>query len=75
MALDDQSFFNNADSFSMAFDMAWKTFDQGNGDSKIDQETKIKAILARLEKHPFLISSPRRAEDIIKFRLRLLNLN
>ncbi len=65
--------YNNADSFAMIFDNAWKekTLDQ-NDQLTIDQ--KIEKIIEDNKEHPFIKSSRSEAINVAKFRLRLLNL-
>jgi len=66
--------YNNADSFAMAFDAAWKDCDLGNNkDIKIDE--KIGIVLAKIKNHPFLISNPIESKNIALFRIKLLGLN
>ena len=61
-----QRFFNNADSFAMAFDDEW------NDLNIKDKSKKIKKILEILSDHPYVISNPKRAEEIANFRIRFL---
>ena len=66
---------NNADSFAMAFDEAWKTFIKDDGsNSDFEQIEKINLVLSKIEDHPFLKNSPSEALAVAKFRLRLLKL-
>jgi len=58
--------YNNADSFSMAFDEEWKKI-------KCENKTKkIKKVIEVLSDHPFVISNPEMAEKIADFRINLL---
>ena len=58
--------YNNADSFSMAFDEEW-------GKIKCeDKNEKIKKVLELLSDHPFVISNPEMVEKIANFRINLL---
>ena len=58
--------YNNADSFSMAFDEEWeKTKCE-------DKSKKIKKVIELLSDHPFVISNPEMAEKIANFRINLL---
>jgi len=58
--------YNNADSFSMAFDEEWeKTKCE-------DKSKKIKKVIDLLSEHPFVISNPEMAEKIAIFRINLL---
>ena len=58
--------YNNADSFSMAFDEEWEKI------KCEDKNKKIKKVLELLSEHPFVISNPEMAEKIAKFRINLL---
>jgi len=71
---DNESYYNNADSFAMAFDDAWKEFSARGMHSAVNTEEKLRLILSEIENHPFLKNNSKQAEDIIRFRLRLLNL-
>ncbi len=65
--------YNNADSFAMVFDEAWKQTDFKTEESlTIDQ--KIQIILEALKDHPFVKESPLKAISVAKFRLKLLGL-
>ncbi len=69
-----ENLYNNADSFAMAFDAAWKDFDLGNNkDLKTDE--KIEQTFEIIKNHPFLISNPIQSKDIALFRIKLLGLN
>lgn len=70
--LNDQRQFNNADSFAMAFDEAWKRSVSVDGDQ--DVTTRLESILIDLQGHPFMESSSELARQVAEFRLRLLNL-
>ncbi len=65
--------YNNADSFSMAFDEAWKS-NQVNKLGSINKEEKLKLVLESIKDHPFLIESKKEAELVANFRIRLLDL-
>ena len=58
--------YNNADSFSMAFDEAWEKI------KCEDKSKKIKKVIELLREHPFVISNPEMAEKIANFRIDLL---
>ena len=58
--------YNNADSFSMAFDEEWKKI------KCEDKNKKIKKVIELLSEHPFVISNPEMAEKIANFRINLL---
>ena len=66
--------FNNADSFAIAFDKAWKDNQAeiaGTGEETI---SRVEFVLSKLSHHPFLQNSPDLARKIAQFRLRLLNI-
>ena len=68
-----ENLYNNADSFAMAFDAAWKNCDLGNHkDIKIDE--KIEIAFEKIKHHPFLISNPVQSRNIALFRIKLLKL-
>ena len=58
--------YNNADSFSMAFDEEWEKI------KCEDKSKKIKKVIELLREHPFVISNPELAEKIANFRINLL---
>ena len=58
--------YNNADSFSMAFDEEWEKIKCD------DKSKKIKQVIELLSEHPFVISNPEMAEKIANFRINLL---
>jgi len=64
--------FNNADSFAMAFDEAWKN--SVKADSDQDVTTRVTSVMLGLKEHPFMESSPEMAQQVAAFRLRLLDL-
>ena len=69
----NENLYNNADSFAMAFDAAWKACDLGNNkDIKIDE--KIEIAFSKIKNHPFLISNPVQSKNIAHFRIKLLGL-
>ena len=69
-----ENLYNNADSFSMAFDSAWKNCDLGNNkDIKIDE--KIGIAFEKIKNHPFLIENPIQSKNIALFRIKLLGLS
>ena len=68
-----ENLYNNADSFAMAFDAAWKDCDLGNNkDIKIDE--KIEIAFEKIKNHPFLISNTIQSKDVALFRIKLLGL-
>ena len=58
--------YNNADSFSMAFDEEWEKI------KCEDKSKKIKKVIELLSEHPFVISNPEMAKKIANFRINLL---
>tara|TARA_B100000945_G_scaffold5576_1_gene4735 strand:- start:343 stop:573 length:231 start_codon:yes stop_codon:yes gene_type:complete len=66
--------YNNADSFAIAFDAAWKDFSLGN-DKDINIEEKIKMTFKKINNHPFLVENPKQSKDIALFRIKLLGLS
>ena len=68
--------FNNADSFAMAFDDAWKKLLSDQNFKDLAQDKKISLIFeSHIENHPFLIENPDQALQVANFRIRLLGLN
>ncbi len=67
--------FNNADSFAMAFDEAWKDLMEEKENQEHATEIKMSMALNLIKDHPFLKSSPSTAKEVAKFRLRLLELS
>ena len=66
--------YNNADSFAMAFDEAWKNCDLEN-DKDIEIEEKIQRTFKQIKTHPFLIENPIQSKEIAFFRIKLLGLS
>ena len=66
--------YNNADSFAMAFDAAWKNCDLEN-DKDIKIEEKIQITFEKIKTHPFLIENPIQSKKIALFRIKLLGLS
>ena len=58
--------YNNADSFSIAFDEKWKKIKCD------DKSEKIKKVIEMLNQHPFVINNPEMAVNIAYFRINLL---
>ena len=58
--------YNNADSFSIAFDEEWKKIKCD------DKSEKIKKVIEILNQHPFVINNPEMAVKIANFRINLL---
>ena len=55
--------YDNADSFAISFDQEWKKI-QCEG-----LELKIKEVIKILSDHPFVISNPKNAMEVAKFRV------
>ena len=58
--------YNNADSFSIAFDEEWEKIKCD------DKSEKIKKVIEILNQHPFVINNPEMAVKIANFRINLL---
>ena len=70
----NENLYNNADSFAMAFDAAWKDCDLGNEkDKKIEE--KIQITFEKIKTHPFLMENPIQAKNVALFRIKLLGLS
>ena len=67
-------YYNNADSFAIAFDKAWKTYSAGEDNSQRSTEEILEIIIDRVKDHPFLDENQNRAMEIARFRIRLLGL-
>ena len=69
----NENLYNNADSFAMAFDAAWKDCDlENNKDIKIEE--KIEIAFSKIKNHPFLILNPIQSKNVALFRIKLLGL-
>ncbi len=66
--------FNNADSFSQAFDEAWELFKTSKDNDELSLEKKRNFVLEKLKDHPFMVASPAMALAVVKFRMRLRDL-
>jgi hypothetical protein len=66
--------FDNADSFGMVFDEAWKRHTTQNPGHAMASTEKIGLILASCADHPFMVSNPAMARQVAEFRIRLLGL-
>ena len=66
--------YNNADSFAIAFDAAWKDFTVQNK-KDITTEEKIRKTFEKIKTHPFLIENPIQSRNIALFRIKLLGLS
>ena len=67
--------YDNADSFAMVFDNAWKKINDEKSNLNLTSSEKLKIVLTNLKDHPFWKSSPEDAKNLADFRIRLLNLN
>ncbi len=65
--------YNNADSFAIAFDAAWKASNVEN-DKDIKIDDKIQITFEKIKTHPFLIENPIQSRNIALFRIKLLGL-
>ena len=76
MNLEDSNgnLYNNADSFAMAFDAAWKACSLTK-DKDIQIEERIKITFEKIKTHPFLIENPTQSKNIAFFRIKLLGLS
>tara|TARA_Y100001968_G_scaffold33379_1_gene25693 strand:- start:545 stop:775 length:231 start_codon:yes stop_codon:yes gene_type:complete len=70
----NESLYNNADSFAMAFDAAWKECVL-ESHQDLDKEEKIQISFKKINTHPFLIKNPAQAKEIALFRIKLLGLS
>ena len=70
----NENSYNNADSFAMSFDAAWKDCDLEN-DKEIKIEEKIQITFEKIKTHPFLIKNPTQAKNVALFRIKLLGLS
>ena len=68
-----ENLYNNADSFAIAFDEAWKDCDLENN-KEIKTDEKIKKTFQKIKDHPFLISNPIQSKNVALFRIKLLGL-
>ena len=70
----NENLYNNADSFAMAFDSAWKDCESDN-DKDINIEERIQRTFEKIKTHPFLIENPIQSKNIAFFRIKLLGLS
>ena len=70
----NENLYNNADSFAIAFDDAWKNTDLDDYKEK-KMEDKIQITFEKIKTHPFLIENPIQAKNIALFRIKLLGLS
>ena len=70
----NEPLYNNADSFGMAFDTAWKGFISKTTNEGINPDEKLDIVLETVKDHPFFKEFPLKAKEVARFRIRLLNL-
>ena len=70
----NENLYNNADSFAIAFDEAWKDCGLENQKEK-NIEEKIKITFEKIKTHPFLIENPIQSKNLALFRIKLLGLS
>ena len=70
---DHNNSYNNADSFAMIFDEAWKE-NKSKAEENLTNEARIEKIIEENKDHPFIKNSRSEAMNVAKFRLRLLQL-
>ncbi len=58
----------------MAFDAAWKKLASNKTNEQKSIDDKLKLVFAEINDHPFLQQFPSKAEEVAKFRIKLLNL-
>jgi hypothetical protein len=66
--------FDNADSFAMVFDEAWKRLSRASPFAALPLEEKKQQAIAACAEHPFWLSNPAMADQVADFRIRLLGL-
>lgn len=66
--------FNNADSFAAAFDDAWKSLCDHEGNRGLGNHEKLQLVLNQLADHPFVQTDRALAHKVGAFRIRLLGL-
>ena len=69
-----ENLYNNADSFAIAFDAAWKDIGSENNND-INIEERINITFEKIKTHPFLIENPIQSKNIALFRIKLLGLS
>ena len=70
----NENLYNNADSFAMAFDEAWKDSTLGNNQD-LNIEERIQITFEKIKNHPFLIENPTQSKNLALFRIKLLGLS
>ena len=70
----NENLYNNADSFAMAFDVAWKDSTLENNQD-LNIEERIQITFEKIKNHPFLIENPTQSKNLALFRIKLLGLS
>jgi hypothetical protein len=66
--------FDNADSFAMVFDAAWRKLLGSSEAAVMSNDDKKRVALEACADHPFMLSHPAMADQVADFRIRLLGL-
>jgi hypothetical protein len=66
--------FDNADSFAMVFDAAWRQLLRRADAASLSSAVKKQQALEACAEHPFMLSNPAMADQVADFRIRLLGL-
>jgi hypothetical protein len=66
--------FDNADSFAMQFDAAWRHLLGQSSAASLSRDEKKQQVLKACAEHPFMLSDPDMASQVADFRIRLLDL-
>ncbi len=66
--------FDNADSFAMVFDAAWRQLLSRADAASLSSVEKKQQALQACADHPFMLSNPAMAHQVADFRIRLLGL-
>ena len=66
--------FDNADSFAMVFDGAWRQLLRRGDAASLSSDEKKRQALEACADHPFMLSNPAMADQVADFRIRLLGL-
>jgi hypothetical protein len=66
--------FDNADSFAMVFDEAWRQLQRQPKTADLSSDEKKQRALEACADHPFMLNNPAMADQVADFRIRLLGL-
>ena len=66
--------FDNADSFAMVFDAAWRQLLRRADAASLSSAEKKQQALEACAEHPFMLSNHAMADQVADFRIRLLGL-